>query len=1064
MILEEAATALHTFVKEKYQYGMPSRSFKDFGSTNAAACAIIRKRGLKRVSKDFPHLFIWEGCQGGEEKLRAIHKANFGARLSNHRVATVATQFYDQMLKNDHNRRRLCEDRSRFDTEFASWKDRERQRGRNLVGISPSAILMALRRTNIIESVADEMYVIIWKEEASMCVPETREDRVREAVSRVSLARKDLEKNRHGIEVDAIAFENEPVGVQLEQTVFIRNKSYPGDVSINIDSTLAERKGVQVIGPKNVTLSEGESHKISVRYKSTVIGCMRCIIIVNVSSDDIQEFGIVRYISIRTGDPQDDHILKPTSPYQRKARGKDGKKFSNPDRLERPEKTELAKFVNPLKKYGIPDYWYNATSAKTCENHFIELYSKGDDVPEDEMDYPSVSSFHEKLNMSNFSDIFHRLLWAEEAQMKVDIKNYDMVGAPLVKEGNNYKLAVPGLAESRPSVLRGDFITMSLQNNKSFFAQVTRVELETVILKLPVSFEQYFLKGLKVDVRFGFKRMPLRTAHQALDAVREGDPLIDHILFPEAIEEVGETASALTRLNERVRSPDDLVLFNRDLNPEQRAAVFGIVSSVSRPRPFLLYGPPGTGKTVTLVEAILQTIRAKGADPSSRILVCAPSNAASDLLVQRLSSCVEPSEMIRIIAYSRDKETVPSDVLKYASYSTAEQSFVMPPLDIVREKRIVVITLSSAGKLPNEGLIGHFTHVYIDEAGHAIEPEALCFVQLLKKTNLNPPVVVVAGDPQQLGPIVRSELAKAFGLEMSFLERLSKRKAYKRLTDAEGEIKFDQRIVTKLIRNYRSHKAIMKLPNELFYDNDLLPCANPILSSLQNWEHLPMKGFPVIFHGVEGVDEREGSSPSWFNAEEASIVKYYVNLLVNATRNNKCDPKEIGIVTPYHKQVQKIRILLNKYGFGESKVGSVDEFQGSERRVIIISTVRSTVEYIDDDHKHRLGFLANSKRFNVAITRAQALLIVVGNPNVLAHDDNWRRFIEYCQQNGGYDGCSFDSKDIDARKVSRGNTDSFLDESVTSLALMKIDGDGLGRSDDEEEFIMVEDTAWRSEE
>ena len=335
--------------------------------------------------------------------------------------------------------------------------------------------------------------------------------------------------------------------------------------------------------------------------------------------------------------------------------------------------------------------------------------------------------------------------------------------------------------------------------------------------------------------------------------------------------------------------------------------------------------------------------------------------------------------MIRIIAYSRDKETVPSDVFKYASYSTAEQSFILPDLDIVKKKRIVVITLSSAGKLPNEGLIGHFTHVYIDEAGHAIEPEAHCFVQLLKKTNLKPPVVVVAGDPQQLGPIVRSELAKAFGLEMSFLERLSKRKAYRRLTDAEGEIKFDQRIVTKLIRNYRSHKAIMKLPNELFYDNDLLPCANPILSqSLQNWEHLPMKGFPIIFHGVEGVDEREGSSPSWFNAEEASIVKYYVNLLVKVTRTNKVDPKDIGIVTPYHKQVQKIRNLLNKYGFGESKVGSVDEFQGSERRVIIISTVRSTVDYIADDHKHRLGFLANSKRFNVAITRAQGNKTLTG--------------------------------------------------------------------------------------
>ena len=68
-------------------------------------------------------------------------------------------------------------------------------------------------------------------------------------------------------------------------------------------------------------------------------------------------------------------------------------------------------------------------------------------------------------------------------------------------------------------------------------------------------------------------------------------------------------------------------------------------------------------------------------------------------------------------------------------------------------------------------------------------------------------------------------------------------------------------------------------------------------------------------------------------------------------------------------------------------------FQGQERRVIIISTVRSSEEYIDFDRTHNLGFLDNPKRFNVAITRAQALLIVVGNPKVLASDVHWRELL-----------------------------------------------------------------------
>ena len=64
-------------------------------------------------------------------------------------------------------------------------------------------------------------------------------------------------------------------------------------------------------------------------------------------------------------------------------------------------------------------------------------------------------------------------------------------------------------------------------------------------------------------------------------------------------------------------------------------------------------------------------------------------------------------------------------------------------------------------------------------------------------------------------------------------------------------------------------------------------------------------------------------------------------------------------------------------------VGTTEEFQGQERKVIILSTVRSSPEYVNIDTQYRLGFLADSKRFNVAITRAQALLIVVGNPRIL---------------------------------------------------------------------------------
>lgn len=67
---------------------------------------------------------------------------------------------------------------------------------------------------------------------------------------------------------------------------------------------------------------------------------------------------------------------------------------------------------------------------------------------------------------------------------------------------------------------------------------------------------------------------------------------------------------------------------------------------------------------------------------------------------------------------------------------------------------------------------------------------------------------------------------------------------------------------------------------------------------------------------------------------------------------------------------------------------------------MILSAVRSKEEYLNSDFKHKLGFLRNPKRFNVAITRAKALMIIVGNPSLLKCDRNWRELIDYARDNG----------------------------------------------------------------
>ncbi|CAB1314614.1 unnamed protein product [Coregonus sp. 'balchen'] len=488
------------------------------------------------------------------------------------------------------------------------------------------------------------------------------------------------------------------------------------------------------------------------------------------------------------------------------------------------------------------------------------------------------------LKMRNYHHRFHLLLHLEEIQMEVDIKRYDLHNQTMTQDRDNRRLLVlqvPGVTENRPSVLRGDCLKVSKSEEKVqpitvYTGYVHRVELERVKLGFSKRLVQSFISNTRFDVEFTINRFPLKLQHRAVDLAEQHR--LDKVLFP-----LGSVV--------RTTPIPKLSMFNRQLenNPEQHAAVHRIVSGASKPAPYLVFGPPGTGKTITLVEAMNQLNRV---DPLCHILACAPSNSASDLLCQRLLGHMDPHCVYRLYASSRPLSTVPQNLLKHCNWDASQDSFVFPTKEFLMGYKVIITTLVTAGRLVSGGIpVGHFTHVFIDESGQAVEPESIIGIAGL----LHPEEgqLVLAGDPQQLGPTLRSPLALQYGMGLSLLERLMKDNP---LYQKDGEFgHFDSRFVTKLLRNYRSHPAILKIPNELFYEKEL-------------------QGFPLIFHGVLGKDEREANSPSFFNVSEIEVLVDYLTKLMETQGKKglpKLSPKDIGIIAPYRKQVEKIQKALN---------------------------------------------------------------------------------------------------------------------------------------------------------
>ncbi|GBG86912.1 hypothetical protein CBR_g44368 [Chara braunii] len=624
----------------------------------------------------------------------------------------------------------------------------------------------------------------------------------------------------------------------------------------------------------------------------------------------------------------------------------------------------------------------------------------------------------------------------------VEMNKHDLEAVPMTAtpDRRHLALAVPDLMERRPSVRVADVVEvtysssaqsesgMPVPNGVKYRGYVAVVRKDDILVHVPQELQSNHRDNESLyDVRFFLGRVMEKRKHHALHLLESQVEW----LFPSPLG-MGEVSRILLSVSPKVlkSAVEDSSNVGPLLNEEQGKAFQDIIrltelsiggggkaKSKGRavPPPYILHGPPGTGKTTTIVKAICYIYKRY---PSSRILACAATNSAADSLLLGLVGCGITS-ILRLNAHTRPLDglnPVPEEVMRYSNRHSGG-GFQTPTREEFLGHRVVVSTSCSASGVWQAGMEAElYSHVFVDEASSMVEPECLIPIACC----LHPQsVVVLAGDPQQLGPVVHCLLCKGMdgsgrggGLEMSLLERLmtsepSKSIYMNGLAQDGGCGPVPRFFATKLVRNYRSHRAILELPSRLFYNNELVAESNvQLTSSLCRWAELPNKNeFPILFHAVDGTAMRDEGSPSFFNAEEcAQVVRYVEKLLADQTLGLRS--AEIGVVAPYRRQVQKLQHHLhNKLQFDDIKVGSVEEFQGQERRVIILTTVRSDPAFVQDEYTQNIGFIKNPKRLNVAITRAMHLLIIVGNPKALKPDANWRKLLEYCVDNHAYVGC-----------------------------------------------------------
>ncbi|MBI3552632.1 MAG: AAA family ATPase [Elusimicrobia bacterium] len=447
---------------------------------------------------------------------------------------------------------------------------------------------------------------------------------------------------------------------------------------------------------------------------------------------------------------------------------------------------------------------------------------------------------------------------------------------------------------------------------------------------------------------------------------------------------------------------------NQRLNSFQREAV---VKCLAAEDAALVHGPPGTGKTTVLVEIIRQSV-----GRGERVLATAPSNIAVDNMLEKLHETGlrvvrlgHPARTLEFLRHNNLAALVEEDPgydevreldawrerlikrksrhgrgegqLGYSERQDREREvrkLWRQARDIEHEisRRILAsaqVVLATHGGISRKLIKGDFDLVCLDEASQATEPLSWIPLTIAKKA-------VFAGDAMQLPPTIYSKVAAEGGLATTLFDRL------KDILPAS--------LQTLLRVQYRMHETIMGFSSEQFYEGKLIADESVRLHTASELPGVSADEFtkvPLIYVDTAG----SGFEESWNellesreNEGEARLAVMLLDKLLAAG----LQPRDVALLTPYVAQARLLKSLVKIPGL---EIGSVDGFQGREKEGTIVSLVRSNSDA-------EVGFLSDTRRMNVAMTRARRLLIVIGDSATIGQHPFYAKFLEYVERKGAH--------------------------------------------------------------